>query len=93
MAGTTLLTMAVGRVLLVDKGVADPQELSATAREEWRAKAKSRTRAELMAATGRATGEITDLVSLATAPAAVTGPVERAMAAGEAGWTLVRRYH
>ena len=92
-AGTTGLTMAVGRVLLADKDVADPQELSATAREKWRGSIKSRTRAELAAATGWGTGQVGDLVSLATAPASVTGPVSRAMAAGEAGWALVRRYH
>lgn len=89
---TRQLTIANGRLLLADKQISDPEELSSTARNRWRARAKSVTRAEIAAATGWGAGEVSDLVATATAPAAVLGPVLSALRSSVAPWRLIRSY-
>ncbi len=92
-SGTRQLTAANGRLLLAIKGTVSPDELSPTDRDRWRARSKSVTRGEIAAATGWGRDEVSDLVALANTPAAVTGPVRRALRAGEAPWRLARRFH
>ncbi|WP_202619210.1 hypothetical protein, partial [Ornithinimicrobium cavernae] len=63
------LTATTGQLLLVDKGATTPEDLSASGREEWRARAKVLTRHEIEAVTGWGVGEVSDLVALAATPA------------------------
>lgn len=81
---------AVGTALLAQRDVADPGELSKTARERWRARAKSRTRQELAPAIGRTQGECAHLVGLACAPLAFSAPVVAQMARAVLPWRLAR---
>src|SRR5690606_27213139 len=92
LAATRDLAVRTGRILLTRKGVADPDELSASQRRTWRGRAKSATRHEIEAATGWGAGEVTDLVGLASAPAAVSAVVEGSLPRGPAPWRLARRY-
>lgn len=89
---TRQLTVSNGRLLLAEKGIADPHELSPTARDRWRARAKSVSRAEIAAATGRGAGEVSDLVGLAMAPPAVLDPVRAGLSSGLAPWRMVRSF-
>lgn len=89
---TRQLTAQTSGLLLADKGLTDPGELSQTARDRWRARVKSVTRHEIEAALGWGEGEVQDLVALANTPTAVTGPVRHALATGEASWVLARRF-
>ena len=87
------LTAVRGRLLMADKGVADPDELSASQREKWTKAAKSATRHELEAALGWYASEIKDLVALATSPATTLAPVLHSLATGESSWATVRRFY
>ena len=93
LSATQQLTIANGKVLLAHKGATTPDELSPTARDRWRARAKGTTRTELGAAIGWLPGEISDLVALAATPAGVTTPIAASLASGEASWRLVRRFY
>lgn len=92
-AATTQLTGVFGRLLLADKGLTSPEELSARQRDKWRARAKSLARTEIGTSCGWGPGEVSDLVALATAPASVREPIRAALESGEAPWRLVRRYY
>ncbi|WP_131104259.1 HNH endonuclease signature motif containing protein [Ornithinimicrobium sufpigmenti] len=81
---------AVGAALLAQRDVSDPTELSRTARERWRARAKSRVRQELAPAIGWSPGECAHLVALACAPIAFGAPVVGQMARGQLPWRLAR---
>lgn len=81
---------AVGGALLAQRDVSDPAELSTTARERWRARAKSRVRQELAPAIGWTPGECAHLVALACAPTAFGVPVVEQMAKGVLPWRLAR---
>ena len=89
---TRQLTAQTGGLLLADKGLTDPGELSRTARDRWRSRVKCVTRHEIEAALGWGEGEVQDLVALANTPTGVTGPVRHALATAEASWVLVRRF-
>lgn len=93
LSATAQLTRETGKVLLADKGLTDPGDLSQTARARWRARAKSLTRHEIAAALGWSAGEVIDLVALANAPSAVVQPVCGALRRAEVPWRLARRYH
>ncbi|WP_134774464.1 hypothetical protein [Ornithinimicrobium flavum] len=81
---------AIGAALLAQRDVADPGELSVTARERWRARAKARTRGEIAPAIGWTPGETVHLVALACAPAAFRAPVVDQMTRGVLPWRLAR---
>lgn len=81
---------AVGGALLAQRDVSDPGELSRTARERWRARAKSRVRQELAPAIGWTPGECAHLVGLTCAPVAFSTPVVAQMAQGVLPWRLAR---
>lgn len=89
---TGRLTMETGKLLLADKSLTDPADLSQTARDRWRARMKSLARHEIEAALGWGEGEVIDLVGLASSPSAVTRPVSGALMRGEACRKLARRY-
>ncbi|WP_431473211.1 HNH endonuclease signature motif containing protein [Ornithinimicrobium sp. W1665] len=91
LAATGQLATANAALLLAAKGATDPAELSPTARERWAARSRSATAHELSAASGWGIGEARDLVAVATAPAAITGPVLDALGTGSVPWRLVRR--
>ncbi|QFG67469.1 HNH endonuclease signature motif containing protein [Ornithinimicrobium pratense] len=82
--------VAMGRVELARRGLADPGELSATGRERWRWRAKARVRQDLAPATGWSRAETASMVAVATAPAAFRAPVTSALARGTVTWVLVR---
>src|SRR5688572_30672292 len=69
LSATRQLTGAQGWMLLRDKGATNPDELTASQRDKWRARAKSVTRHEIEAVTGWGVGEVIDLVAVANAPA------------------------
>lgn len=86
------LTTSHARLLLAEKGLGRPEQLSPSARERWAARSRSTTAHELAAATGWGTGETRDLVALSTAPAEITSLAVTALRAGTVPWRLVRRY-
>lgn len=92
LSATRDLTALTGQVLLAKKGLSSPDELASSARDQWRARAKSATRGEIRAAIGWGEGEVSDLVALANMPPAVLDPVRTALSSGEAPWRLVRRF-
>lgn len=81
---------AIGRAELASRGVRDPGELSATARERWRARVKSRFRQDLGPATGWSQRETATFVAVSTAPAAFWEPAMGSLARGTADWPMVR---
>lgn len=83
-------TVSVGAALLRQRDVAEPGELSRTARERWRARAKRRTREELGPAIGWTAGETVHLVGVANAPLSFSLPVISQMARGQLPWRLAR---
>ncbi|WP_130011425.1 hypothetical protein [Serinicoccus sediminis] len=85
-------TAAIGRSLLAERDVSSPDDLSASQRVRWRARAKALSRHEIEAATGWGPGEVVDLVGLATAPLEASEPVIEAMASGVAPWRLARSF-
>lgn len=87
------LTAARGRLALADKGVTDPQELTAGQRAKWARAAKSATRHELEAALGWYASEIRDLVGLASSPVGTLAPVLSSLASGESSWQTARRFY
>lgn len=82
--------VAMGRAELAGAGLDDPAALSATGRERWRARCKSRVRQDLAAATGWSKSETTTVVAVATAPGPFRSPVSSALARGTVSWALVR---
>lgn len=92
LSATRSLCGQIGAMLLAEKGISDPGELSKTARKEWRTSARSATRHELEAALGWGPGDVMTLVGLANAPVAVRTPVGQSLARGEASWPLVRAF-
>ncbi|MCK0110886.1 hypothetical protein MWU75_01845 [Ornithinimicrobium sp. F0845] len=93
LAATRQLTERLGVLALLDQGKSDPDELSKTARAQLVATARRLTRHEIEAATGWGAGDVTTLVAMANAPAAVRGPVHQGLARGEASWPLVRSFY
>ena len=87
------LAVGTGRVLLRDKGVTSPGELSATARRRWESSARNTAAAEITAFTGLGPGQARDMVNLATTPASVSGTVTSSMGNGIAPWALARAYY
>lgn len=92
LAATRQLTAQVTKMLLAEKGMTDPDEMSKTARKALLIQAKRSTRHEIEAVTGWGSGDVTKLVGLANAPASVRGPVHQSLAKGEASWPVVRAY-
>ena len=90
---TRQLTASMGAMLLREKGVESPEDLTQGQRDKWRARAKSVTRHEIEAAIGWFPGEVSDLVAAANTPAQTVGTMLRSMHCGEASWRLVRRYY
>ncbi|WP_147899737.1 hypothetical protein [Serinicoccus profundi] len=86
------LAARTGEELLGRQGVVDPHELSRTARERWRARAKSVTAAEISALTGLGRGAARQLVAVAVSPASTRVPVRDALRAGVATWTQVEHF-
>lgn len=87
------LTGVFGRLLLADKGMVSPEELTTRQRDQWRSRAKGLARTEIAAASGWGPGEVSDLVAVANAPIGVSQPMLAALGSGEAPWRLVRRCH
>ncbi|WP_298886800.1 HNH endonuclease signature motif containing protein [uncultured Serinicoccus sp.] len=85
-------TAAIGRSLLAQRDVGSPEDLSTSQRLRWRARAKALSRHEIEAATGWGSGEVVDLVGLATAPREAAEPAIEAMATGVAPWRLARSF-
>ncbi len=86
------LAERVGRELLGTRGVADPQELSATARERWRAQTKSVLAHELRVMNGWGVQACHDRVGFATAPVSVSRVCQEAMDRGVADWDHVGQW-
>ena len=86
------LATRAGEDLLGRKGVTDPDELSKTARERWRASCKSLTSLEVETLTGMGRGRSREVVALALAPASVRVAVTQGLVAGVARWELVSRF-
>ncbi|ANS78770.1 protein of unknown function DUF222 [Serinicoccus hydrothermalis] len=90
--GAGQLAARAGEQLLERQGVSDPGELSRTARERWRARAKSVTAVEISTLTGLGRGAARQLVAVALAPASTAVPVRDALAAGVATWDQVEHF-
>ncbi|WP_256855775.1 HNH endonuclease signature motif containing protein [Ornithinimicrobium cryptoxanthini] len=93
LSATKQLTWVHGKLLLGDKGATSSEELSASQQELWRARAKSKTCAEIEAGIGWGEGEVRDLVAVANAAPEVAGPVHHSLRCGESSWRLVRSYY
>ncbi|WP_299517565.1 hypothetical protein [uncultured Serinicoccus sp.] len=89
---TRELAARTGEELLARQDVADPAELSRTARDRWRARAKSVTATEISVLTGMGRGAARQLVAVALAPVSTAGPVRDALAAGVATWAQVEHF-
>ncbi|WP_130011941.1 hypothetical protein [Serinicoccus sediminis] len=89
---TRELAARTGEELLARQDVADPAELSRTARDRWRARAKSVTATEISVLTGMGRGAARQLVAVALAPVSTSGPVRDALAAGVATWAQVEHF-
>ena len=87
---TAAQATSTGAMLLKEKDLAGPDELSRTARDRWRSMAKRRTREEVAPATGWTPGESAHLIGLATAPVSFSGPVVAQMGRGQLPWRLAR---
>ncbi|MCE0487055.1 HNH endonuclease signature motif containing protein [Ornithinimicrobium sediminis] len=83
------LTERAGQDLLARKGATVPDELSAGARERWRAKTKSAVAHELSVATGHTLWRTRSLVCFAAAPRVAAAPVEAALRRGVTHWRAV----
>ncbi|TQL50656.1 HNH endonuclease signature motif containing protein [Ornithinicoccus hortensis] len=86
------LGAATGEVFLGEKGVVDPDELSTTARKEWRAKTKSVLANELKVLTGWAIQDCHDRVGFALVSREQTSIPWTALALGEVQWGQVRAW-
>lgn len=93
LTAASVLSLETGDVLLTEKGVASPDELSRRQRELWRSRAKSLTRREIAAATGWGEGEAADLVALANTPQDTLSQVHSALRSGEVTWRLARSFY
>ncbi|WP_256840941.1 HNH endonuclease signature motif containing protein [Ornithinimicrobium cryptoxanthini] len=87
------LTWVHGKLLLGEKGATSPEELSASQKEKWRSRAKSKARTDIEAGIGWGVGEVRDLVAVANAAVEVAGPVQHSLRIGESSWRLVRSYY
>ncbi|WP_202879597.1 hypothetical protein [Serinicoccus kebangsaanensis] len=90
--GAGELAARTGEELLARQDVADPAELSRTARDRWRARAKSVAAVEICALTGMGRGAARQLVAVALAPVSTRGPVRDALRAGVATWGQVEHF-
>ncbi|MFK5690663.1 hypothetical protein ACI3EY_13445 [Ornithinimicrobium sp. LYQ92] len=86
------LAARTGEDLLARAGVSEPGELSATGRERWRARCKSVAATEVAALTGMGRWRARQLVAVALAPKAVSGPVREGLVAGVATWGQVEHF-
>ncbi|WP_256842364.1 HNH endonuclease signature motif containing protein [Ornithinimicrobium cryptoxanthini] len=93
LSATKQLTWVHGKLLLLDKGATSPEELSATQKEKWRSRAKSKARTDIEAGIGWGENEVRDLVAVANAAVEVLGPVLHSLRIGESSWRLVRSYY
>ncbi|WP_256842929.1 HNH endonuclease signature motif containing protein [Ornithinimicrobium cryptoxanthini] len=93
LSATKQLTWVHGKMLLRDKGATSPDELSASQKEKWRSRAKSKTCADIEAGIGWGEGEVRDLVAVANSAVEVLGPVQHSLRIGESSWRLVRSYY
>ncbi|USQ77753.1 HNH endonuclease signature motif containing protein [Ornithinimicrobium cryptoxanthini] len=87
------LTWVHGKLLLREKGATSPEELSASQKEKWRSRAKSKARTDIEAGIGWGEGEVRDLVAVANSAVEVLGPVQHSLRIGESSWRLVRSYY
>ncbi|WP_247091584.1 hypothetical protein, partial [Ornithinimicrobium sp. F0845] len=87
------LTAGRAQLLLGQKGVSDPEELTSAQAQKWTRAAKSQTRHELEAALGWYASEIKDLVGLATSPTTTLAPVLSSLETGESSWATARRFY
>ncbi|GAA1139181.1 HNH endonuclease signature motif containing protein [Ornithinicoccus hortensis] len=86
------LMEVTGEEFLARKRVASPDELSKTAREDWRARTKSTLAHELQLLTGWGIQDCHDRVGFAVAPRQAASIPLAALASGEVGWSQVRAW-
>ncbi|MFK5584113.1 hypothetical protein ACI3EX_11840, partial [Ornithinimicrobium sp. LYQ131] len=86
------LAARTGEDLLARAGVGEPGELSVTARERWRGRCKSLAATEVAALTGMGRWQARQLVAVALAPKAVSGPVREGLVAGVVTWGQVEHF-
>ncbi|WP_028131100.1 hypothetical protein [Serinicoccus marinus] len=89
---TAQLAARTGEELLARSDVADPEELSTTARDRWRARTKSVTALEVATLTGLGRGRARQLVALVLAPRAVSAPVREGLRRGVASWSQIEHF-
>ena len=83
------LAARAGEEQLKLKDVADPSELSRTARERWRGRCKTLAAVEISALTGAGSGTARERVAIALAPQVSRRAVDQALTAGIARMDLV----
>jgi hypothetical protein len=88
-AASRSLAQRAGLMLLKERRVSLPDELSATARARWRAKTKSVVAHELSVLTGHSLWRCRSLVAFAEAPRVAAAPVEEALRVGATDWRAV----
>ncbi|MFK5582150.1 hypothetical protein [Serinicoccus sp. LYQ131] len=86
------LAARTGEDLLARAGVGEPGELSPTGRERWRGRCKSVAATEVAALTGMGRWQARQLVAVALAPKAVSGPVREGLVAGVVTWGQVEHF-
>ncbi|WP_161964989.1 hypothetical protein [Ornithinimicrobium cerasi] len=86
------LAARAAEVLLEEEGVADPDELSRTRREDWRRRAKMTAGQEIAALTGWGRGKSRELVAIALTPRTTRRAVDQALHSGIASWWQVDKF-
>lgn len=86
------LAARAAEVLLEEEGVADPDELSRTRREDWRRRAKMTAGQEIAALTGWGRGKSRELVAIALTPGTTRRAVDQALHSGIASWWQVDKF-
>ncbi|MFK5691031.1 hypothetical protein ACI3EY_15340, partial [Ornithinimicrobium sp. LYQ92] len=86
------LAARTGEDLLARAGVSEPGELSVTGRERWRGRCKSLAATEVATLTGMGRWQARQLVAVALAPKAVSGPVREGLVAGVVTWGQVEHF-
>jgi hypothetical protein len=84
-----VLVQQAGEELLGEAGAVDPDELSRSARQRWRARAKSAVAQELAVLTGYSVQACHDRVGFAVAPPLAVGTVDAALRHGATDWRAV----
>ncbi|MCE0485260.1 HNH endonuclease signature motif containing protein [Ornithinimicrobium sediminis] len=84
-----VLVQQAAEELLGEAGTVDPDELSRTARQRWRARAKSAVAQELAVLTGYSVQACHDRVGFAVAPPLAVGTVDTALRHGATDWRAV----